>query len=179
MAILQQLSDDLWNGVTSTLQKEHHPFAALNTIEPVSTSVRFYKNFSNITLLNTGGNAVLIDTGSFHPVANRRSFEKIREETGDRIDTAIYTHGHVDHAYGLPPFLEEAKDDSNGEGDFLSTSAETAGEAVRVSPEPMTQPRSHHAVSGFRQGCQKANELLARHCVQLRFYPSTLRSERV
>ncbi|HIA46756.1 MAG TPA: MBL fold metallo-hydrolase [Candidatus Hydrogenedentes bacterium] len=108
MASLQQLSDDLWNGVTSTHEKEHHPFATLDCVEPVSTSVAFYKNFSNITVVKTGACAVLIDTGSFHPVANARSFEKIRTETQSRIHTAIYTHGHVDHAYGLPPFLEEA-----------------------------------------------------------------------
>jgi alkyl sulfatase BDS1-like metallo-beta-lactamase superfamily hydrolase len=109
MSFLQKLSDDLWTGTTTTQQPEHHPFAALNTIEPVSKSVSFYKNFSNITLINTKDSIALIDTGSFHPIANKKSFKKIRTQSKAKVDTAIYTHGHVDHAYGLPPFLEEAK----------------------------------------------------------------------
>lgn len=109
MSTLEKMSDDLWNGRTSTHQKEHHPFVAHNQIEPVSESVAFFKSFSNITVAKGGDSAVLIDTGSFHPLANKRSFQGIRSETPARIDTAIYTHGHVDHAYGLPPFIEEAE----------------------------------------------------------------------
>jgi alkyl sulfatase BDS1-like metallo-beta-lactamase superfamily hydrolase len=109
MPSLERLSDDLWTGVTSTHQKEHHPFAALNVIEPVSSGAYFFKSFSNITVVRCGEKAVLVDTGSFHPVAHGRSFKGIRSEVRDPIHTAIYTHGHVDHAYGLPPFLEEAK----------------------------------------------------------------------
>jgi alkyl sulfatase BDS1-like metallo-beta-lactamase superfamily hydrolase len=109
VSIFQAQSDDLWNGKTSTHQKEHHPFAPLNIVEPVSESISFYKSFSNITVAKTENSAVLIDTGSFHPTAHTRSFEVIRTETPARIDAAIYTHGHADHAYGLPPFLAEAK----------------------------------------------------------------------
>lgn len=50
-----------------------------------------------------------MDTGSFHPVANKRSFDKVRAYSAERVHTAVYTHGHVDHAYGLPPFLAEAE----------------------------------------------------------------------
>lgn len=109
VASLQQLSDDLWTGKTSTHDKDHHPFVALNQIEPVSEHVAFYKSFSNVTVAKTAESAVLIDTGSFHPVAHKRSFDGVRSETQARVDTAIYTHGHVDHAYGLPPFIAEAE----------------------------------------------------------------------
>jgi glyoxylase-like metal-dependent hydrolase (beta-lactamase superfamily II) len=110
MASLVQLSDDLWTGVTSTHDPKHHPFAALNHIEEITGDVAFYKNFSNLTVVNTGEEAVLIDTGSFHPTAYQRSFDKVRSWNTDRIHSAIYTHGHADHAYGLPPFLAEAED---------------------------------------------------------------------
>jgi alkyl sulfatase BDS1-like metallo-beta-lactamase superfamily hydrolase len=52
---------------------------------------------------------LLIDTGSYHPASHKLSFEAVRRWSGARVCAAIYTHGHVDHAYGLPPFLAEAK----------------------------------------------------------------------
>lgn len=106
---LVDLSDKLWSGEHTTHQREHHPFAILDVVEEVADGVGFYKGFSNLTAVRTHDGLALIDTGSFHPVANERSFNKVREYAPDRIHTAVYTHGHVDHAYGLPPFLSEAK----------------------------------------------------------------------
>jgi alkyl sulfatase BDS1-like metallo-beta-lactamase superfamily hydrolase len=110
MPTLEQLSDDLWRGVHSTSEHDHHPFRVLDQIEEVADGVAFYKAFSNITTVNTDDGCVLIDTGSFNPNAHSKSFAKVRSWTKSPIDTAIYTHGHVDHAYGLPPFLAEAKE---------------------------------------------------------------------
>jgi alkyl sulfatase BDS1-like metallo-beta-lactamase superfamily hydrolase len=59
--------------------------------------------------VKTGDGLVLVDTGSFNPASHKLSFDALRRWNGDRVHTAVYTHGHVDHAYGLPPFLEEAK----------------------------------------------------------------------
>lgn len=109
MGQLETLSDRLWRGETSTRDKEHHPFVALDLIEEVADGVAFHKSFSNITAIKTGDGIVLLDTGSFHPVAHKRSFDKVRSWSGDPLRAAVYTHGHADHAYGLPPFLEEAK----------------------------------------------------------------------
>ncbi len=123
VATLESLSDKLWRGETTTRDPEHHPFAALNQIEEVADGVAFYKAFSNITVIRTDDVSVLIDTGSFHPVAHARSFKAIRSWTDARIDTAVYTHGHVDHAYGLPPFLQEAEDNKWGAPSILAHSS--------------------------------------------------------
>ncbi len=72
----------------------------------------FYKSFSNIAVVKTDTGCVLIDTGSSHEVAQQRIFEKVHGYSRERIDTAIDTHGHVDHAYGLPIFLAEARRNS-------------------------------------------------------------------
>jgi alkyl sulfatase BDS1-like metallo-beta-lactamase superfamily hydrolase len=97
----------LWTGTLTTSQPEGHPFAALNQIEEITADVAFYKAFVNITVVKTTMGLVLIDTGSFHPVAHTRSFDKVRSWSTEPVHTAMYTHGHVDHAYGLPPFLRE------------------------------------------------------------------------
>lgn len=110
MSQLEKLSDDLWTGKTSTAQPAHHPFATENVIEELAPGVAFYKSFSNVSAIRTHTGTVLVDTGSFHPTAHMRSFEAVRSWTQDPLKKAIYTHGHVDHAYGLPPFMAEAKE---------------------------------------------------------------------
>ena len=109
MASLIELADRLWRGEDSTDAPEHHPFAMLDTIEEITAGVAFYKSFVNLTVLRTEAGLVLIDTGSFLPAQHERSFAGVRSYAPGRVDTAIYTHGHVDHAYGLPPFLREAE----------------------------------------------------------------------
>ncbi len=110
MSQVQKLADQLWRGETSTTQPEHHPFAPLNELAEIRSSLVFWKGFVNLAALRTEEGLVLIDTGSFHPQLQKRVFEGIRGWSKEPVHTAIYTHGHVDHAYGLPPFLEEASD---------------------------------------------------------------------
>jgi len=108
MMDLQTRFHRLWTGEDSTHSREHHPFAHLDVFEEVSRGVGFYKAFVNLCVVDTDDGAVLIDTGAFAPILHQASFQAVRGWTSKRVHTAIYTHGHVDHAYGLPPFLEEA-----------------------------------------------------------------------
>jgi alkyl sulfatase BDS1-like metallo-beta-lactamase superfamily hydrolase len=110
MPSLRKLSDRLWCGEISTREAEHHPFAPYDTTEEVARGVAFHKDFVNVTGVRTDDGLVLVDTGSFHPVQHAKSFAGIRSWSSERVHTAIYTHGHVDHAYGLPPFLREAEE---------------------------------------------------------------------
>jgi alkyl sulfatase BDS1-like metallo-beta-lactamase superfamily hydrolase len=110
MASLSELSDRLWRGETSTEQPEHHPFAALNVLEELAPGVGFFKGFVNLTAVRTGEGLVLIDTGSYHPAQHEPSFSAVRRFDREMLHTAVYTHGHVDHAYGLPPFLRELEE---------------------------------------------------------------------
>lgn len=109
MSELLKRTDRLWSGEATTAEPDYHPFSMLRTLEELAPGVGFYKTFVNITAVKTGEGLVLVDTGAYHPVARKYNFEAVRGWSKDRIGAAIYTHGHVDHAYGLPPFLEEAK----------------------------------------------------------------------
>ena len=108
MSELLRQTDQLWSGQASTAEKAFHPFAPLRVLEELAPGVAFYKGFVNITGVKTGEGLVLVDTGSYHPVAHKRSFDAVRGWNREHLHTAVYTHGHVDHAYGLPPFLAEA-----------------------------------------------------------------------
>ena len=110
MASLLERSDDLWTGKTSTRDAEHHPFAGEPRLEELARGVAFYKAFVNLTALTTDEGLVLVDTGSYHPRQHEPAFQAVRGWSADRLHTAIYTHGHVDHAYGLPPYLRELEE---------------------------------------------------------------------
>ena len=57
-------------------------------------------------MIRAGDGLVLIDTSS--QAARDRTFAAVRAIDPAPVRAAIYTHGHADHAFGLPPFLAEA-----------------------------------------------------------------------
>lgn len=67
----------------------------------------FLHTFANISALRTGEGLVLIDTSNY--AARDKTFAAVRAIDTGPLRTAIYTHGHADHACGLPPFLAEAR----------------------------------------------------------------------
>jgi alkyl sulfatase BDS1-like metallo-beta-lactamase superfamily hydrolase len=109
MPTLHELSDRLLSGRADPRDPSQHPFTPLDQIEELGTGIAFYKAFVNVIALRTADGLVLVDTGSFHPAQHERSFAAVRRYAKERVHTAIYTHGHIDHAYGLPPFLREAE----------------------------------------------------------------------
>jgi alkyl sulfatase BDS1-like metallo-beta-lactamase superfamily hydrolase len=75
--------------------------------EEIAPGLVFMQGFANVSALRTGAGLVLVDTGNWLTAA--KSFAAVRAVAADPLHTAVYTHGHVDHAFGLPPFLEEAE----------------------------------------------------------------------
>src|SRR5262249_13783987 len=67
----------------------------------------FLHSFANVSVLRTQGGLVLVDTGN--PMGKEMTFEAVRKLDPAPVSAAVYTHGHVDHACGMPPFLEEAR----------------------------------------------------------------------
>jgi glyoxylase-like metal-dependent hydrolase (beta-lactamase superfamily II) len=72
---------------------------------PVEVAPRtfFASQFSGVTAFDTDEGLVLVDTGTrqFAPMLA----QMLRQKTTAPVHTAIYTHGHLDHAYGLEAFL--------------------------------------------------------------------------
>jgi alkyl sulfatase BDS1-like metallo-beta-lactamase superfamily hydrolase len=68
--------------------------------------VAFIPAFANVSAFDTGDGLVLVDTGS--AFAARDIHTAIRGWTPARLDTAIYSHGHIDHVFGVSVFEEEA-----------------------------------------------------------------------
>src|SRR5438876_698304 len=80
---------------------------ATGAVEEIAPGVLFVHAFANVTALRTDAGLVLVDTGNYR--ARDKTFAAVRGWDGAPLAAAVYTHGHVDHACGLPPFLDEAR----------------------------------------------------------------------
>lgn len=67
----------------------------------------FVPAFANAASFETDEGLVLVDCGAPHTGALIRG--AIRERTTAPLHTVVFTHGHLDHAFGLGPWLAEGK----------------------------------------------------------------------
>lgn len=106
MGKVRDLAERLWTEQDTT--EGLHPFTVLLGLEEFEQGLAFLSSFANVTVVETGEGLVLIDTGSFFLAESNHS--NIREWSNAPVHSAVYTHGHVDHAFGLGPFESEARE---------------------------------------------------------------------
>ncbi len=105
MGQVRDLTDALWSGALSTT--EAHPFTAFAGLEEYGDGLAFVSSFANVVAARTAEGLVLVDTGSFFTGEAIRA--QLRAWSRDAVHTAIYTHGHVDHATGIDAFTAEER----------------------------------------------------------------------
>ena len=105
MGIIKDASEKFWNGEITVVQQ--HPLTATGEYEEVAAGVMFYRWFANFVAVKTEEGIVLVDTGAHFNQAE--SVALVRKFGPERINTAIYTHGHVDHALGMAAFIAEGQ----------------------------------------------------------------------
>ena len=96
------LAERFWRGEVQGVELVR----ATGVAEEIAPGVLFAHAFANVTAIRTDDGLVLVDTGNFR--ARDKTFATVRGWETAPLAAAVYTHGHVDHACGLPPFLEEA-----------------------------------------------------------------------
>ncbi|HEX8053946.1 MAG TPA: alkyl sulfatase dimerization domain-containing protein [Thermoleophilaceae bacterium] len=107
MPDMLELADRLWSGEADLA--EHHPVGFLGELTEVREGIAFLPSFANVTAVETDEGLVLFDSGSF--ALAQWAFESIRGWRPDTcVHTVVFTHGHVDHVFGLPLWEEEAVD---------------------------------------------------------------------
>ena len=99
------VAERLWQGEPV----DFHPMVPAGDIVEVADDVAFLPSFANVSAMRTDDGLLLVDTGSSFVAA--RVHEQVRTWTGPsgpRLHTAVYSHGHIDHVFGVPLFDAEA-----------------------------------------------------------------------
>ena len=120
---LLELSERILNGEEEI--EQHHPFSVSNQLVEVATGVAFVDSLANVSAFTTEDGLALVDTGS--PLTAAAIHSAVRTWSPDRLSTAIYTHGHIDHVFGTHAFEDEA--------------AQAGWEPARVVAHELVEPR--------------------------------------
>lgn len=105
MGIIKDQAEKFWNGEITVAQQ--HPLTPTGEYEEVAAGVMFYRWFANFAAVKTEEGLVLIDTGAHFN--QEETVGLVRRFGPERINTAIYTHGHIDHALGMAAFIAEGQ----------------------------------------------------------------------
>jgi alkyl sulfatase BDS1-like metallo-beta-lactamase superfamily hydrolase len=97
------LAESFWSGAVPPGQL----WKPTGQTEEIAPGVFFLHAFANVTVVRTGAGLVLVDTSNY--AAREKTFAAVRAIDPGPVHAAVYTHGHADHALGLPPFLAEAR----------------------------------------------------------------------
>jgi len=108
MGKVLELAEDLWTGKKDTFT--YHPFGMPRGLELIddrdSNRTWFYRGFSNTIIRETDEGLIIVDPGALFDIRER--FRAVRKVSQQRLNTAIFTHGHVDHV-GVRNYLKESK----------------------------------------------------------------------
>ena len=104
MGRIREMAEQGWSGAV----EPYTLWAPTGATEEIAPGIFFLHAFANVTVIRAGDGLVLIDTSS--QAARARTFAAVRAIDPAPVRAAIYTHGHADHAFGLPPFLAEAEE---------------------------------------------------------------------
>jgi alkyl sulfatase BDS1-like metallo-beta-lactamase superfamily hydrolase len=138
---LLQLADDLFTGAKPI--GSHHPFSSSGELAEIQPGCAFVDAFANSAVVDTPDGLVVVDTsGVFHA---QGVHETVRKWSGSRLDTAIFTHGHIDHVFGVDLYEEEAR--TNG----WAPPRVIAHEAIRARFERYVMTAGYNAVINQRQ----------------------------
>jgi alkyl sulfatase BDS1-like metallo-beta-lactamase superfamily hydrolase len=103
-----EVADRLWRGEAGI--GDVHPFSHIGGLAQVADGVAFVPSFANVSAVSTDEGLVLVDTGS--ALLAEAVHGELRRWTDKRLDTAVYSHGHIDHVFGVPVW--EAESAANG-----------------------------------------------------------------
>ena len=100
---LLDLADKLFTGELPI--EAHHPFASSGQMAEVQPGLAFVDAFANSAAVDTADGLVVVDTsGVFHA---KSVHDTIRTWSSSPLHTAVFTHGHIDHVFGVDLYEEE------------------------------------------------------------------------
>ena len=102
---LLNIAERLWIG---QMHSEDYPFQTVGVgggVADLAEGTGMVAGWGNVAAFRTGDGLVLVDTGGADQASTIH--ELVRGWSADPLRTAIYTHGHRDHVFGVPYFERE------------------------------------------------------------------------
>ena len=97
------VAERMWEG----LPTGYHPVIGPCTgLAEVADGIAFVPSFANVTAVATGDGLVLVDVGS--QMLSGDVHRTLRGWTDLDLHTAVYSHGHIDHVFGVDRWEAEA-----------------------------------------------------------------------
>jgi alkyl sulfatase BDS1-like metallo-beta-lactamase superfamily hydrolase len=108
MSDVLDLADRLWTGEVTV--ETHHPVGGgQGGVVEVADGVAFWHGFSNSTIVRAETGLVMVDSGD--PLLGKVLHEQVRGWQPDvPLHSAVYSHGHIDHVFGVGHFDAEASE---------------------------------------------------------------------
>jgi glyoxylase-like metal-dependent hydrolase (beta-lactamase superfamily II) len=104
MSDVLEVADRFWRGELSTA--DSNPVGHAGGFAEVCDGVVFVPSFAKVTAFATGDGLVLVDTAAEFMAESVH--QESRRWTGERLHTAVYSHGHIDHVFGVPVWEAES-----------------------------------------------------------------------
>jgi glyoxylase-like metal-dependent hydrolase (beta-lactamase superfamily II) len=104
MGTVRDLAERLWTGEITT--ESANPLTTFLGLEDWGDGMAFLSSFANVTAFTTGEGLVLVDTGGHLAAAGVHA--ALRGWSKAPLHSAVYTHGHIDHVFGVGAFDREA-----------------------------------------------------------------------
>ncbi len=103
-----ETAERLWKGDVSIVDAHPVDFAGgFRPLEELEAGVAAIQVVSNVYVFDTGDGLVLVDSGS--PFSAQHVFDEVRRWSSAPVRRVIYSHGHIDHVFGVDAFDEEAE----------------------------------------------------------------------
>jgi alkyl sulfatase BDS1-like metallo-beta-lactamase superfamily hydrolase len=100
-----EIAEKLWRGDIDIVSL--HPVGGyLGGLAEPCSDVAFVPSFANVSAFSTDDGLVLVDTGSAFVAG--AVHQELRGWSPARLNTAVYSHGHIDHVFGVPVWEAEA-----------------------------------------------------------------------
>ena len=100
---LTDYADDVWNGAADDNIAQSG--SGESGVLDVADGVGFHPGFGNVITFRAGGELVLFDSGN--PMGAPALHSAIRQWSPDPVSTVVFSHGHIDHVFGVGPFDAE------------------------------------------------------------------------
>ncbi|CAG4899881.1 MULTISPECIES: alkyl sulfatase dimerization domain-containing protein [Acidithrix] len=98
---IKERSTRAWQGNIDDTKTENLNTAD-NQIYEITDRIAFVHSFANVAVVDVGETITMVDTGGYGLA--KKVHAAVRSWSKKDLEVAIYSHGHIDHVFGVPVF---------------------------------------------------------------------------